>query len=241
MTRPSGAVRIFLYNWPIYAATWLGAGLLLVVLRGRPFSILLGTVALAWSAVSLLVSFYVYDRSALSSSRWIAPLLSGRARDWATVHAGLDAELDLDGIFPGRCVARLDVFDPASMPSGAIRRARRRTPAAHEAIACAPTSLALPDQACDALVVAFTAHELRDPRLRERFMDEAHRALRPGGRLLLVEHLRDVANLLAFGPGFLHFLPRREWLRLAAHAGFAVAGEARITPWVMALSLERPA
>jgi ubiquinone/menaquinone biosynthesis C-methylase UbiE len=139
----------------------------------------------------------------------------------------------------GPCVGRLDIFDQTFMTASSISRARRRTAQAHAAIACSPTALVLADQSCDAVVVAFTAHEIRDPRARERFFEELTRVLRPGGKLVLVEHLRDLANLLAFGPGFLHFLPRHEWLRLASHATLSIASEMRITPWVMALALER--
>jgi SAM-dependent methyltransferase len=169
----------------------------------------------------------------------VPALLDPGTRTWATIHAGLDAEVDLDGVMPGRCVARLDIFDPRLMTSPSITRARVTTGSAKEASPCSPTALALDDRACDAVVVAFTAHEIRDRAAREAFFDELRRALRPGGRVLLVEHLRDLANFFAFGPGYLHFVPRREWLRLAAHAKLAVASETRITPWVMALGLER--
>jgi len=74
---------------------------------------------------------------------------------------------------------------------------------------------------------------------REAFFDELRRSLRPGGKVLIVEHLRDFVNFLAFGPGYLHFVARREWPRLASHANLAIASETRITPWVMALTLER--
>jgi len=56
--------------------------------------------------------------------------------------------------------------------------------------------------------------------------------LAPGGRLLLVEHLRDAWNFLAFGPGCWHFLPRGEWMERASEPGFRVEQELRKTPFV---------
>jgi SAM-dependent methyltransferase len=246
VTRQSGALRIFLYNWPTYAGTWLGAAAVVALAAAIAPRLLwlaaLGSgLAATWSAVSLLVSLYVYDRSELVSGAWVPRLLDPATRTWATVHAGLDAEVELDRVMPGRCVARLDIFDPRVMTSPSITRARGITAASREASRCEPTALALEDAACDAVVVAFTAHEIRDRSAREAFFDELRRSLRPGGKVLLVEHLRDLPNFAAFGPGYLHFVARSEWLRLAAHAKLAVAGETRITPFVMALTLQRPA
>jgi SAM-dependent methyltransferase len=197
-------------------------------------------VAIVWSLASLFVSHYIYDRSALVAGGWVPRLLGAPTGAWATIHAGLDAEIELDAVMPGPCVARLDIFDSAIMTSPSIVRARARTPLTARASPCSPTALALENEACDAIVVAFTAHEIRDPRARQAFFEELRRSLRPGGRVLIVEHLRDLANFLSFGPGFLHFVSRREWLRLASHAKLNIAYETRITPWVMALALERP-
>jgi hypothetical protein len=60
VTQRSGAVRIFLYNWPVYVGTWCAA---LVALAVAPFvsptfACLLpagAALALAWSVSSLLV------------------------------------------------------------------------------------------------------------------------------------------------------------------------------------------
>lgn len=244
MNRPSGAARIFLYNWPSYALTWGAAVLVVVLARGSALvspALVLSIGAVAWSLVSLAVSTYVYDRSRLVEGEWLAPLLPRSVRTWATIHAGLDEEIDVDLVMPGTCLARLDIFDKRIMTAPSIARARVLTPSAAPAIACPPSQLKLETHSCDAVIVAFAAHEIRDANERGRFFEEIHRALRPGGRAVVVEHLRDIPNFLAFGPGYFHFLARREWLRLGHHAHLVVAHETRITPWVMALSLEKPA
>ncbi len=245
MNRRNGAVRIFLYNWPVYVASWaFGLAMVLsprfVDARFSGAAIGAAGVAFVWSLASLLVSQYVYGVSSLVSGQWVTALLGTPARAWATVHAGLDAEIELDGVMSGACVARLDIFEPRIMTSPSIARARATTPLSRAASPCSPTALALPNEACDTIVVAFTAHEIRNRSARETFFHELRRSLCPGGRVLLVEHLRDLPNFLAFGPGYLHFVPRREWLRLASHASFAVASETRVTPWVTAVVLEKP-
>jgi len=240
----SGAVRIFLYNWPIYVGTWTVS--VVAMLVGLRTGGLLGGLVVAgasaatlWSALSLLVSHYVYDRSALASGAWVPSLLAGEPATWATIDAGLDAEVALDGVVPGTCIARLDMYDGEQVRAPSVRRARALTPRAHAATQTLATALPLAGASCDLVAVVFSAHELRNLEHRQAFFAEVHRVLRQGGRMLLVEHLRDVPNFVAFGPGFVHFLPRAEWLRLAQHAGFRVAIETRVTPWVMALALEK--
>jgi hypothetical protein len=240
----SGARRIFSYNWPIYAATWLGAiaGALLVPRlwpQGAWLAVAAALGAVAWSLLSLLVSHYVYDRSGLQTGAWLRPLLPATVESWASIDAGLDAEVTLDGIVPGRCAGRVDIYDGELVRAPSVRRARALTPRRHAAVAARATALPLADESCDLVAVIFTAHEIRDPRARAAFFGELRRVLSRRGRALLVEHLRDAANFLAFGPGFLHFCARREWLAQAERAGLHVAVETRVTPWVMALALER--
>jgi hypothetical protein len=80
---------------------------------------------------------------------------------------------------------------------------------------------------------------LRGAEAREAFFAELRRVLAGHGSVILVEHLRDAANFVAFGPGVWHFVPRREWLRVARACGFAAAAEVSVTPFVRAFRFER--
>ena len=75
-------------------------------------------------------------------------------------------------------------------------------------------------------------HELRSEAERTAWFAEARRCLRQGGRLILLEHTRDFANFLAFGPGFLHFHSPASWRRCWEGAGLQALDEFRVTPWV---------
>src|SRR5262249_8878454 len=150
VTRQRGALAVFLCKRPPSTATW-AAALVVVGLAAafQPRLVLLAGLgaafAVTWSVVSLLVSLYVYDCSELVSGSWVPRLLDPGTRTWATVHAGLDAEVELDAVMPGRCVARLDIFDPRVMTSSSISRARATTALTKEASRCDPTALALGD------------------------------------------------------------------------------------------------
>lgn len=92
--------------------------------------------------------------------------------------------------------------------------------------------LPLSDRGLDTLFLLFAAHEIRQPKRRAEFFLEAARVLASSGQLLLIEHLRDWKNFVAFGPGLLHFYSRGEWLRVAREAGLLVEREERVTPLV---------
>lgn len=99
--------------------------------------------------------------------------------------------------------------------------------------------LPLPNASTDLATVIFVAHELRRAASKEALFRELARIVKAGGAVLLVEHLRDAWNLLAFGPGAFHFFPRREWLRVAGATGFELSAEISRTVFVRALVFRR--
>lgn len=241
-----GVGQIVRYNLPMYAASVVALLAVALALAWLPLPrwlafpmIVFGSAALFWTLASLVVSHWVYDRSKLRHWAWIVALLPSLPSRWASLHAGLD-ETDgaLRRFFGAGEGVVLDLYDPAEMTEPSIRRARRLAldPSAQPADF---RRLPLPDASQDAILVVFAAHELRRPEARLALFGEISRSLAAQGRAVLVEHTRDLASFLAFGPGFLHFLPRREWLHVIAASGLQVAEEMAITPFVTALSLEK--
>lgn len=244
--RYHGMLQILRYNLPMYAVTAAGclavAAALALLPIPRPVTVLAALgVALAavWSLSSLLTSHYIYDLSPLSRWDWLAGRFAAPPHRWVSLHAGLDETFGaLPRIFPAAGGTVLDFYDPEEMTEPSIIRARSLS---LDPVARRADFRALPfaERELDAVFLIFAAHELRRPESRLALFREVARVLAAEGRVVLVEHLRDLANFLAFGPGFLHFLSRREWLRLARESGLAIQEDLRLTPFVNVLVLER--
>jgi len=240
-------LQIVRYNWSLYvAAIFVSALVVGLVLVVHPPAVLaalliLGAVAAAfWLALSLAVSHYVYDRSDLYRWEWIRDRVAKNPAHVVNIHAGLDETSSaLQQMYPAAEVTILDVYDPAEMSEPSIARARREVRPTLASVKADFRKLPLATASADLLSVIFVAHELRRASSKEAFFREASRVLRPGGRLLLVEHLRDGWNLAAFGPGAFHFFPRHEWLRVAGATGFQLGEEFSRTIFVRAFILLR--
>jgi SAM-dependent methyltransferase len=232
----TGVGRVVRYNWPRYAAAGLAVGVGGLVSPLRPVALL----ALAWIGAGLLVTWLAYDRTALYRWHWLLPLLDTAPGRYAVVSTGLDeASAALHRLLPGSHATLLDLYDPAVTRTGSLRRARALTTTPAQSQPARYHAFGVPDAQFDAVFLVFAAHELRTTAQRTALHREIARTLRPHGRLILVEHCRDTANLLAYGPGALHFYSRRHWLRLARDAGLTPVGRARMTPLVHALAYRR--
>jgi ubiquinone/menaquinone biosynthesis C-methylase UbiE len=182
----------------------------------------------------------VYDRSDLYRWEWIRERVAPNPGHVVNIHAGLDeTSMALQQMYPAAEVTILDIYDPAEMPEPSIARARREERSALASVKADFRQLPLQTASADFVTVIFVAHELRRAASKEAFFREASRVLQPGGRLLLVEHLRNAWNLAAFGPGAFHFFPRHEWLRVATAIGFELSEEISRTVFVNALVFRR--
>jgi ubiquinone/menaquinone biosynthesis C-methylase UbiE len=156
------------------------------------------------------------------------------------IHAGLDETSHLLlALFPSAEGKVLDIYDPREMTEPSIEQARRVAPASARAVPADWRALPLPDNELDTAFLVFVAHELRRHEARVQLFRDLARVLRVGGEVVLVEHLRDWANFLVFGPGFLHFFSKRAWRRAAATAPLEVRTDFSMTPFVHVFLLRR--
>ena len=52
------------------------------------------------------------------------------------------------------------------------------------------------------------------------FFKELQRILKPSGRIIITEHLRDVPNFIAYNIGFFHFFSLKNWMTIFKHSNF---------------------
>lgn len=233
-------LRFYVLSGGVLAAT--GAILLTQRLPRGLETVLLGAAAVAafWTISSLLVSWYVYDYARLTGWAWLHSQLPCRPHRWASVHAGLDESTPaLRRMFPGAEGVSIDIYSSAEMTEPSIARARALHPAAESPIRGASSALPLPAGAVDAVFLLLSAHELRTPERRTDLLCECARVLEQGGFVVLVEHLRDWRNFLAYGPGFFHFHSWPSWQRNIRGALLRVEKEFRVTPFVRCLILRK--
>jgi ubiquinone/menaquinone biosynthesis C-methylase UbiE len=245
----AGVIKIVRFNVQFYILSALGimgAGLLLAT-RRLPQSLQLivlcgAALAMFWTLSSLLVSWYVYDHVGVTRWQWLRPRLHVPLHRWANIHAGLDESTTaLRQMFPQADGSVVDIYDSQEMTEPSIARARRIHPSTAPFNAGKHNALPLSDNDYDTVFLLFAAHEVRTAEHRTELLREVARVLRETGHVVLVEHMRDWKNFLAFGPGFLHFHSRRNWLRSIRNGGLFVEQESQITPFVACFVLRKAA
>lgn len=238
--RFKGLLQILAFNWTFYALGTLIVSVLLALnwhftihpLLRLPLYLVVA-LTLFWMLSSVLASHYIYDLSPLCRWDWLCSLFEKPPAHWANIHAGLDQTTDaLERLFPDPARKILDIYDASSMTEPSIKRARRRGNVAHQPDRAEPCSLPLRDSECDAVFLIFAAHELRDRQDRHALFSEVSRSLKSNGRVIVIEHLRDWANLLVYGPGAFHFHSRKEWQASWQATGLEIASDTSITPFV---------
>jgi hypothetical protein len=238
--------QVVSFNRHFFAIALLACGVGLALIEVLESPLLKGLLALGvglaayFMVASVIASYFVYDASDLYKLRWWpARCLASPPKEGILVHAGFDpASAGIKTKFPQMHLRIFDFFDTGKTTEASIQRAHHLNPPSASGEHISADSWPVNNTSQDVVFALSAAHELRKVEERAAFFREARRVLKGGGRVIVIEQLRNAVNFACFGVAALHFLSRRTWLKSFASADLTVKDEFRITPFMKAFVLQ---
>jgi len=240
-----GVWNIIRFNWPFYVLSLVvvlfiflvrynSSGWLTIAANILLFLIVASTI------ISLLVSWYVYDHSGFYELNWLDDTPAGESETIVNINAGFDeTSALLENRYKNAELIVCDFYDPAKHTAASIARARKAYPPFSKTQSVSTVQLPLKDASANKIFAILSAHEIRSADERNSFFSELARVLSPRGQIVVVEHLRDTANYLAYNIGAFHFHKRADWLNAFSSAGLTSEREMKITPFLTAFFLKK--
>jgi ubiquinone/menaquinone biosynthesis C-methylase UbiE len=185
--------------------------------------------------VPLIVSAYVYDYSGFYQFDWLKQLNIADAehRFNLNINAGFDETSYLiKKILPQAELQVYDFYNSKQHTEPAIVRARKVSLVYPNTQQINSTSIPLEDHSVDIIFLLSAIHEIRMQDEKVQFLKECRRVCKPEGQVIMVEHLRDFPNFLAFTIGFTHFFSKATWKKAFTEAGFTSFQETKFTPFM---------
>jgi hypothetical protein len=240
-----GLTNIVRFNWHFYIIAISLIAILffiqpLVVSSIGYFILILILLAVTSILTSLVVSFYIYDRSDLYNLSWMHSLNILPSAQLVNINAGFDeTSILLSQKLSLTNIKVFDFYDPSKHTEVSIERAREAYPAFNGTKTISTLEVPLIPCSTDFIFLILAAHEIRNTSERIIFFKQLKDSLSENGKIIVVEHLRDWKNFLAYNVGFFHFFSKKEWKLTFTAAGLAMCGEKKITPFISAFILEK--
>ena len=239
-----GAMNILDFNRHYYYYGFIALTLVVFVIIVYPPAAQIGWIISGLITVGLisplLVSAYVYDFSDYYKFEWLNGGLISKdeINSYANIHAGFDeTSIVLQQKLKVEKSYILDFYNEKQHTEKAIIRARIKSERFENTITTSTTNFPLKTNSVDAVFLLSSAHEIRDVDEQTAFFKECKRILKEKGNVIVVEHLRDLPNFLAFHIGFQHFFSKKRWLRVFSEAGFTKVREEKFTPFMSIFKL----
>jgi SAM-dependent methyltransferase len=185
--------------------------------------------------IPLFVSVYVYDLSGFYDFDWLKKMKIEDAGDKfnLNINAGFDeTSYIIDRILPQSTLQVYDFYNARQHTEPAIIRARKVSLVYPNTQQINSSSIPLSSDSVDNIFLISAAHEIRRHEERVQFLKECRRVCKSNGKVIMVEHLRDFPNFMAFTIGFTHFFSRAIWKKAFEEAGFISFKETKFTPFM---------
>lgn len=205
-----------------------------------PLFIIIASLIATVTAISLLTSYYIYDYTKLYTLDWLDPYLNNQYDRAVNINAGFDeTSYLLKHKFKPNEFLVFDFYDPKLHTEISIKRARKAYPSFPQTVEIATNKIPIAENSVDIIFLIFAAHEIRNELERIIFFNELKRCLKSNGKIIVVEHLRDTFNFLAYNIGFLHFHSRNSWVKTFNKSGLFIQNEIKFTPFLTTFILTK--
>lgn len=183
----------------------------------------------------LLVSAYVYDFSGYYNFKWLkkCKIDESEVKQILNINAGFDeTSFIIKNNFPNADLNVFDFYDAERHTEPAIIRARKVSLVYPNTQQMKSNSMEMSDHSVNLIFLLSAVHEIRSNDEKIQFLKECHRVCKPNGKVIMVEHLRDFPNFLAFSIGFTHFFSKKIWKNAFKNSGFTTFEEVKFTPFM---------
>jgi ubiquinone/menaquinone biosynthesis C-methylase UbiE len=183
----------------------------------------------------LIVSAYVYDFSGYYNFNWLKnyDIKDNENNLILNINAGFDeTSFILKNNFPLSDLKVFDFYNAEKHTEQAIVRARKVSLVYHNTQQIVSNKIPLSDNSVDAIFLLSAAHEIRSQNEKIAFLKECQRVCKLDANVIMVEHLRDFPNFVAFTIGFTHFFSSKTWRSAFIEAGFKECSEKNFTPFM---------
>ncbi len=190
--------------------------------------------------ISLFISYYIYDFKEFYSLKWLEFIDVEKRKNIININAGFDeTSAIIENKFPNGNLKVLDFYDSNFNTEMAIERARKAYPAYKNTKKVSFYDLPIKDEFSELIFLIFAAHEIRKSNDRNTFFKELNRILDNNGKIILIEHLRDLPNFLAFNIGFFHFYSKKTWLNDIEKSNLKISSEHKLTIFTSLFIIEK--
>ena len=234
-----GVLNIISFNRHFY---YYGVATLLLILLAAHFldlspaiNILIILGFIYGLLTPLIISAFVYDYSGFYNFDWLDNYIEDRSKEMKVVNinAGFDeTSFIIKSKLKNADLEVYDFYDEDQHTEPAIVRARKVSLTYPNTKQIESNAFPSEDNSADIIFLLSSVHEIREFGEKVEFLKECLRICKPKGKIIMVEHLRDLPNFLAFTIGFTHFFSRSVWKKAFSEAGFKSFKEKKFTPYM---------
>jgi hypothetical protein len=240
-----GVLNVVKFNWHFYALAFIITIFLLTSIQLIPqkytfFCYFISSFILISTLISLVVTYYIYDYSKIYNLNFIDYLNIKSTDNLITINAGFDEfSFIISNKFKTKNLQVFDFYDSKKHTEISIERARKISKIYPNTKSIETSKIPVGENSIDFIFLLFAAHEIRNQHERIVFFQEIEKKLTQSGKVIVLEHLLNFPNFVAYTIGFFHFLSKKEWQKTFQNSNLQIQSETKITPFLSLFILQK--